>query len=379
MATALINPKMLSWAIHRSGISVPELACKLNVREDKVSQWESGEKLPTFKQAQNFAHKTHVPFGYLFMPTPPKDDLPLPDLRTVGGAYPNEPSAELLDIVKIVLQRQEWYREYLLDNFVEENPVVARFSVQSKVNDIVQDIRQALGVGAHPTRGKWDEYYRDLTNRIESNGILVMRESNLGHWTRPLNVDEFRGFAIADKLAPVIFVNHADAPGPRLFTLLHELTHIWLGKSGISDNDPGNSRTEEVLCNAVAAEFLVPEDEFMDLWDDDTEDWRDNLPLLEKHFHVSTWVIARRALTLGKINIQEYRRYIAAQRAAYQAREKSDTGPDYYKTKHAQHSTNFSKAVVREALAGKLLLRDAGNLLGIKPNKITQFAKELGV
>lgn len=184
---------------------------------------------------------------------------------------------------------------------------------------------------------------------------------------------------MVDDYAPIIFVNHADAPGARLFTLIHELCHIWIGQSGISDGGANSHRKEEVLCNAVAAEFLVPANEFKAMWSHEYDDWRDNLPALEAHFHVSTWALARRALTLGFIEHQDYLVYIKKLQKDHQDRPvKKGSGPDYYKVKKSQISNLFSKAVVSEALSGQLLLRDASHLLdGIKPGKIAHFAEGL--
>lgn len=379
MTTANINTDMLTWARERSGISVPDFARRCGISEERLREWESGERKLTFNQAMRFAEKAHVPFGYLFLAKPPEEVLPIPDLRTLEGQGVQRPSAELLDLVKLMMQRQEWYREYLQQHFAEANPYVGRASYSDSVESIVEDIRACLGVEPHPTRGKWDDYYRDLVQRIESLGILVMRQGNLGHHSRPLNVDEFRGFAIVDEYAPIIFVNHSDALGARLFTLIHELCHIWIGQSGISDGDTNTHRQEEVLCNAVAAEFLVPAQEFRALWQHDSESWEDNLPPLEAHFHVSTWALARRALTLNFISQQEYGRYIFEQKMRHEQR-KGSGGPTYYQTKKAQISRQFSQAVVGEALSGQLLLREAGELLGgIKPGKIETFARELGV
>ena len=379
MTTANINTDMLTWARERSGISVPDFARRCGISEERLQEWESGERKLTFNQAMRFAEKAHVPFGYLFLAKPPEEVLPIPDLRTLEGQGVQRPSAELLDLVKLMMQRQEWYREYLQQHFAEANPYVGRASYSDSVESIVEDIRACLGVEPHPTRGKWDDYYRDLVQRIESLGILVMRQGNLGHHSRPLNVDEFRGFAIVDEYAPIIFVNHSDALGARLFTLIHELCHIWIGQSGISDGNTNTHRQEEVLCNAVAAEFLVPAQEFRALWQHDSESWEDNLPPLEAHFHVSTWALARRALTLNFISQQEYGRYIFEQKMRHEQR-KGSGGPTYYQTKKAQISRQFSQAVVGEALSGQLLLREAGELLGgIKPGKIETFARELGV
>ncbi len=378
-AYAKINPTLLNWARDRAQLSVVKLAEKLNVSEEKLAAWESGEQLPTFRQAQNVADKTHIPFGFLFLPKPPEESLLLPDLRTVNGHQPLRPSAELLEMVRIVLQRQSWFHDYLLEQGETHCNAVARCHLRMPIAEVVEDMRGLLGIAAHPDRGTWEDYFRDLIRRMESIGILVMRQGFVHHWSRPLSVSEFRGFAIADPVAPAIFINQADVPSARLFTLMHELAHVWLGQSGISNNDPQTNRQEEIFCNAIAAEFLVPETEFLDLWRDNLEHWQQNLAALEAHFHVSAWVLTRRALTLNKISLPDYRQFIAEAQARHKQREDSNGGPTYYRTKHAQISDRFSRAVVAEALSGRLLLRDAGHLLAMKPNHIINYARELGI
>ena len=379
MSTANINPEILVWARERLGFSVPEFATKLGRTEERLLERELSQRPLTFKQAIAFAEKAYIPFGYLFLKQPPIDEMPLPDLRTIDGQGVQQPSAELSDLVKLMVQRQEWYKEYLKQQLVEPCSVVGSFSNHYDVTDIVADMRTQLDVEEHPSRGSWEDYYRDLVAKIESIGILVMRQGNLGHHTRPLNISEFRGFAIADTFAPMIFVNHADAPGARLFTLIHELCHIWIGQSGISDGDTQAHRKEEVLCNAVAAEFLVPETEFIDLWRPNLENWRENLSVLESHFHVSKWALARRALTCNYISEREYISFISDEKEAHKNRESSRSGPSYYQTKKAQISQSFSKAVVGQALSGHMLLRDAAQLLVMKPSKISKFAQELKI
>ena len=211
-------------------------------------------------------------------------------------------------------------------------------------------MRRVLGVATHPERGSWEDYFRLLVQRIEASGILVMRQGDLGHHTRPLSVAEFRGFAIYDPVAPVIFINQADAPSARLFTLIHEAAHIWTGQSGISDGKPTTQRQEEVQCNAIAAEFLVPGNEFDQQWKA-FDDWQKNMPALERHFHVSQWVIARRAQSLGKITLEQYQHYTDDLKEQYRNREKTKGGPSYYQTKKGQISERFSKALV-QALKG---------------------------
>lgn len=378
MSKAKVNIAMLTWARERSGYSLPEFAHKLGVTDEKLAQWEAGEQQLTFVQAMKFAEKAYVPFGYLFLAQPPVEKLPIPDLRTVGSGELRRPSAELIDLLKNMLECQDWYRDYARNQLLQPVAVVGSYGIQQGVEAVVADIRAKLQIAPHPRRGTWEEYYRDLVQRIERLGILVMRQPSLGHHTRPFNVDEFRGFALCDEFAPLIFINHADAPGARLFTLIHELCHIWIGQSGVSDAGANNHRDEERFCNAVAAELLVPTDEFKQLWRIDVEQWQQNLPDLEAHFHVSSWTLARKALTLQLISQPEYAAFIQAQNDAYKAREKQEGGPTFYKTKKAQISELFSKAVVSEALNGKLILRDAGWMLGMKPANVAKFAQEFG-
>lgn len=380
MATAYakVNPDILNWARERAQLSISALASKLGVHEDKVDAWEHGEKQPTFKQAQSFAARTHIPFGYLFLRKPPEETLALPDLRTVDSQGIERPSPELIEMTQIVLRRQEWYAEYLRDQGIVRNPHVGRFTPADGVMAVVEDMRRVLGVASYPRRGNWEDYYRDLIHRIEGTGVLVMRQGFIRHHSRPLLVEEFRGFAIADTLAPVIFVNQADAPAARLFTLIHELAHIWIGESGVSDGSPQTHREGEKFCNTVAAEFLVPEEEFLAQWQE-WDNWQDNLPNLEARFRVSPWVLARRALTLQKISLQQYRDYVNELTRRYQDRDKSGGPVPYFRRQKGKVSESFSRALVSEALSGRVLLRDAGSLLEMKPQRIAEYAKELGI
>lgn len=374
---AHINPDIVAWARERAQLSTSKLAELLGIKEEKVLAWESGEKQPTFKQAQTIADKTYIPFGYLFLKHIPEEELPIPDLRTVDGEPLKKPSAELIKIVKTMMSRQDWFKDYLFEQGVQENPHIGRFNLNSSVNEIVTDMREKLGVTLFPTRGKWDNYLSDLIKKIESLGILVMRQGNMGHYTKPLFVEEFRGFAIYHKAAPIIFINTADAPRARLFTLIHELAHIWIGESGVSDGKPNTHRREEILCNAVAAEFLVPEEEFKKHWED-LDDWRENLAPLEATFKVSTWVLARRALTLNFITNDQYRQYIAFVKKQFDDEESGGMVP-YYRVVSSQISNQFSRAIVAETLSGRVLLRDAGNLLNVKPANVRKLAKELSI
>ena len=372
---ALINPTILTWSRERAGLSAEEVAKKLPTKPNRVLEWEAGASKPTFRQAQHWASIAHVPFGFLFLKEPPTESLPLPDLRTVGGVAPERPSLNLLDTVKDVLRKQDWYLEYLQDQEREPLSFVGRFTTQASVTDVVADIRRVLRVDPEASRLNYDAYVRTLIEAAEAAGILVMRSGiALGNTHRKLDVGEFRGFAISNVLAPVVFINSADADTARLFTLMHELAHIWIGSSGVSDGGTPNGRREETFCNAVAGEFLAPEEDFRAAWDSDI-DWQDNLAPLAARFHVSTLVIGRRARDLGYITSEQYGTYYRRILKAFQ--DKDGGGGDYYRTATAKNSTRFSRAVLTETMSGRMLLRDAGRLLGMQPAKLKTYANKL--
>lgn len=377
MTVANINHSMLSWARLRAGLTVAEMAKSISTKTNKITDWENGNNQPTFKQAMKFAKKANIPFGYLFLSEPPvTTPLPIPDLRTINSKRKQQISPELIEIVERMQSRQNWYREYLIELQADKNNAIGRFNLDSNIKDIVTDLRKTLGVGVHPIKGSWENYYKDLVSRIESIGILVMRQRYLQFNYNELNVDEFRGFALMDDYAPLIFINNADAPYARIFTLIHELAHLWLGQSGISDTSIDNHRQEEKLCNAIAAEFLVDETLFRENWQPHCDPWHIQLDNLRQLFHVSNWVLARRALILNFISTASYQNYVESLRQEYlekQKNKKSSSG-NFYNTRRAEISTPFSEAILNEINSGKLLMRDGADLLSLRPKHLKSFA-----
>lgn len=376
-AHALINPAMLRWARGRVGLDVNEAAQASGVKPEQFQQWEEGEAQPTFRQAQLVANALHAPFGYLFLSEAPADEPALPDLRTVGGAPAGRPSVDLMETVQHGMQRQAWFVEYLQEQGAEPLPFVGRFNANSSVVRVAQDIRDVLGVDVEQGQRSWETYYRELIDAAERAGVLVMRSGIVGNNThRKLDVGEFRGFAISHALAPVVFVNSSDAPSARLFTLLHELAHIWIGSSGISNAAPGNTRREEIVCNAVAGEFLAPSAVFAQLWEAAPQDLAERVAELARRFHVSRFVVIRRALDMGFVDHATYSAFYRAELDAFRGAEGG--GGSFYRNAGAKNSARFARAVIAEAFSGRLLLREAGKLLGVQPSKIRDFAGQLG-
>lgn len=375
-AKAHINPKILCWMRERCGMDLAAAARAASISLDQLTLWELGKSQPTFLQAQKLAQSLHAPFGYLFLAEPPVEHLPLPDLRTVGGALVPRPSVDLLDTIRLALQRQTWYIEHLHDEGTAPLPFVARFATSASVQTVVADMRAVLGIDVEKGQRSWEIYVRQLGEAAEAAGILVMRSGIVDNNThRPLDVGEFRGFAISHPVAPLVFINSADAPTARLFTLMHELAHIWIGSSGISNANPSNARHEEVFCNAVAGEFLAPQDVFISLWRASATGLPERVAELAQRFHVSRLVIMRRAFDLGLVDHATYLQHYQAELAAF--RDKPGSGGSFYRNASAKNSKRFARAVLAEALSGRLLLRDAGRLLGVQPGKLRLLAGEL--
>ena len=255
-----VKPEILRWARERAGLSRKDLAG----RYPRLKDWETGAVQPTLKQLEAFARAVHVPAGYLFLDSPPDEPVPIPDFRTVAGRHVTRPSPNLLDTIYACQERQSWYREYARISGQLEFGFVNSATVATPVATVAAEMREKLDfqVAERTECPTWSDALRLFIRRADQIGVLVMVSGVVASNNhRGLDPSEFRGFALSDPLAPLVFVNGADTKAAQMFTLAHELAHIWLGSSALSNigaRPMQGSRREEIWCNAVAAEFLVP-------------------------------------------------------------------------------------------------------------------------
>ena len=296
---AFITPAVIRWARERNQWSPHELADKVSVKEEVLNAWEQGDLRPSFSKAKVLAKKLRIPFGYLFLSTPPSDDLPLPDLRTVAGEPVQTPSPDFLDLLNDVMAKQQWYREYLEDEEAEPVPFIGRFTTTDEPQKIAEDMKLTLGMnnGLRSQSNSWTDFLTNFMHRAEDIGVLVMRSSVVENNNyRKLSVSEFRGFAISDRLAPLVFINGQDAKAAQIFTLAHELAHLWVGTSGVSNPDYRRATTQQMaeteqVCNSAAAETLVPASDFLGRWRTGRP-VELNLQSLAEHYRVSSLVVS---------------------------------------------------------------------------------------
>ncbi len=340
----------------------------------KFQDWLEGGISPTLKQLEAFARATHTPIGFFFLPSPPEITLPIPDFRTMAGDARPIPSPDLLDTIYLCQQRQDWYRDYA--RLYGEDPIawIGQGSVDADIVTSAATLRGLIGLDLRQRQevSTWTEALRQLINLVEDAGVLVMISGIVGSNShRKLSPEEFRGFALVDPLAPVIFVNGADSKSAQMFTLVHELAHLWIGESGVSDNQVAGWPEIQVerWCNAVAAETLVPLESVRTMYRPD-ESLADAMQRLARHFKVSTLVALRRIYDLGAIDSRTlwltYRDELDRLR---QMETRGSGGGDFYRTLGARVSKRLVRAVIGSTLEGQTLFRDAFHLLGIRKSE----------
>ena len=375
-----IKPELIRWACQRSGVE----EAKLEERFPKLLKWISGEAHPTMKQLEDLAKATLTPLGHLFLSAPPKEKLPVPDFRTIKDRQLKQPSAALLETIYAMQRRQDWMREYLLEENAAPVPFIGTITMVTDPVAAANKMRQELGMvdGWAQEHSTWTEALLGLRRSVETLGIMIVINGVFGNNVyQKLRVDEFRGFVLCDDYAPLIFINGSDAKSAQMFTLAHELAHLWLGKGGVfnlPDLEPSTDDVER-FCNRVAAEFLIPSHELRECWEKESLK-ADTFQAIARRFKVSPLVAVRRALDLNLISKPQFFSFLKD----YQEDERRKAagkkgGGDFYKTQDGRIGRRFGLAVVRAAKEGRLLYTEAYRLTGMAGKTFDQYAKDLGV
>ena len=371
-----VEPAVLEWAIERSGREA-----YLYDQHPRLPMWLDRTASPTLKQLQEFARHAYVPEGYMFLSEPPVETIPIPDFRTPSSTGTDGISPNLRAVIYVCQRRQSWYRRYAAANGYARREFVGSARASDDPEAVADAIRQAIGWDSELRKKATDvsAYRRAVVDRAERAGILVMISGIVGdNAHRPLAPQEFRGFALHDDYAPLVFVNGADAPTAQIFTLAHEFAHLWRGESGLSDSDarPFSVNESERWCNAVAAEVVVPRREFAQSIDGSPSPL-DHVDELRDRFKVSGHVIVRRLLTLGRIDESEYRSAYRKLQGGFSPR--SAGRGNYRYTKPVRVSRRFASAVFSETLSLRTTNAEAFDLLEVKKgDTFESLAETLG-
>jgi Zn-dependent peptidase ImmA (M78 family) len=360
--TVTIAAAILDWVADRIGTSREELPATIARRKSDRDRIAAGNL--TVPQVQKIAKKARVPFGVLFLSQPPATpQLDIPDLRQTVNPLPLDD--DFFDTYADALAKHAWYRRQLIGREAKRPTFVGRFraSTSRSARAVAADIVSTLGITDRDrARSRSaDDYFTCLAKKAEEVGVLVMKASYVKAQTRrPLAVTQFRGFAIADGVAPLVFVNGNDAHVATVFTLMHELAHIWIGESGVSEVEIARASGIEAFCNNVAAEILVPTPALRGEWARVQD-----VQAVAKHFRVSRFVAGIHLARLGLIT-QEHLDAVLS--VPLPRRQKAKVSQIVLVP--IRNSRRLTAELVNSAARGETLYRDAASLLNVKPDTV---------
>ncbi|MFN4257298.1 MAG: ImmA/IrrE family metallo-endopeptidase [Saprospiraceae bacterium] len=363
---------MITWAIDRAGFQLDDFAEKF----PKVLDWLNYQKTPTVKQLEDFSRRVYLPFGYLFLPQPPVEKSPIPFYRTGKAAATDKVSLNVQETVRLLKHRQDWLADYLQENGEGPLPFVGKFGLQNTPEEIAADIRNTLNLAPNWASHfpNWSLAKAHFAQKIEDLGIVLSFNGvveNNNH--RKIDPNEVRGFVLVDEFAPFLFVNAADSKAAQMFTMAHELAHVWTGKSAGFDSRnmlPADDPMEQ-LCDQTAAELLVPSIDFRNFWQE-----KPQIAAAARHFKVSEIVAARRALDLGLIDKNYFFGFYNNFMNRHHERKLTQPkGGNHYNTQKVRLGLPFLARLNQALKSGKILHREVYQLTGLRGDtfhKLTQ-------
>ena len=375
MSRVAITESVLYWAVSRSGRSLDSLEGKF----PRIQEWASGASQPTLRQLESLAKATFTPLGYLLLKDPPTEKLPISHYRTQGDEVPTRPSADLIETVHTMQLRQAWMHEFLVDQGQERLNFVGSAMPDEGPVAIADQMRSTVGLSVEwaAEYSTWTDALAALRRAMEDEGVLVVLNGVVGNNTsRKLDPGEFRGFVLVDDYAPLVFVNNADAKSAQMFTLAHELAHLFLGISAAFDlrgMQPADDPTEQ-LCNQAAAEFLVPSNLLREAWHD-MQGGDVRLQVIARRFKVSEIVAARRALDLKLIARDEFWDFYRENQASRNLGPSG--GGNFYANQNFRVGRPFAAAVVQATREGNLLYSEAYRLTGLYGKTFEEYAAHI--
>lgn len=381
---AFLTANILKWARESAHISIEDAAKKVNVSPERLSTWEEGNDYPTIRQASILADYYKRPFSLFFLPEIPKDFQPLNDFRG-DDSIPLDTAS--LFIIREVQQKQAWIRDLYEESGEEKLPFVGKFSIMDNPEDVAKDILETLNI--NPSNYK-NEPIKEWIDKAEKAGIFISRTSFI-HSKLTIDKNVVQGFAIADSYAPFVFVNSKNWDAPQLFTLVHELAHIWIAQSGVSNEIEANFHDKrkskfhpiEQFCNSVAANALMPYNLMMSVGNDIFDSHKKVFNKV-KNIGVSSFAFLYRAFNLKLISLELYndlksdaseafKEYILKEEEKKRKQKESKGGPSPYLLRLNKNGRSFTRAVMDAYNSGIVSPSIASNLLNTKVNKFQKF------
>lgn len=378
-----VQPSVLTWARTSAGLSVEQAAKRLSVQPARIYGWEEGDLEPTIVQLRKAADAYNRPFAALFLERPPAQEevIDLPDFRRPSVAAEGE-SAPLRRAILRARRQQEALKEVADEGSEVDLPPASLLELDADetVEKSGKKLRQGLGLDRIPRRvlAKPEELLRTLVRVVEQRGYLVIQ-------TQHVSMDEMRGFSLADGSTPVVALNGADWPRGKVFTLLHELVHIGVRRSGLCDLDRESPSPEERYCDAVAAAALMPAALIREAAVGVDPTKLSELGALANGFGASAEAGLLRLVGLGLASWDQYKEMKPQFRAAYltfkreeKARSADKDVPLFYQLKARDLGRPFIRTVLRAHDDGVISSRDVTHLLEVSYDKVRKLAAASG-
>jgi len=382
-----IKSEILLWARKNSLLSKEVAARKLNINDskkmsavEKLTALEFGEKEPSRSLLLRMSKQYHLPLLTFYLDKPPNIGDRGEDFRTLPVDFEETENINVDILIRDIKARQSLVRDTIIDaDEAKHLEFIGKHKIEDGVIRVVQTIRKFLNfnINAYRIQSNYKEAFRFLRQKVESQGVFVLLKGNLGSYHSNMPVTVFRGFVLSDDIAPFIVINDQDSESAWSFTLIHEMTHLILGQTGVSGAYIDNEI--EKFCNNVASEFFLPTVEFekFDISNYDLEHLKteiSNYAFLQK---LSSTHITYRLFKRGDIDkslwnsLREfyYKKWLANRETSRYKNKQKDGGPNYYTIQKYKLGTLVG-LVQRLTFAGALTTTKAGMLLDIKPLKV---------
>ena len=359
-----VKRDVLLWAIHES----QKIMSDIEEKFPKINEWIEGDLAPTMKQIESLANYLKVPFGYMFLAAPPKENVMQVEFRSIDNKLPDI-SKNLKDTLMEMDRDQSWMSDFRQEAGWEKLDIISNFETevndQDHFNEVAKVAKKLLDLEEdwYIQCTSYEKAYNFLREKLEDAGILVMQNGTVGFDThRVLDINEFRAFMLYDDYAPLIFINGTDYVAGKIFSLIHEYVHILYHQDDIILENPlEDTKANERKINQIAAEILMPENIVRKKWDElqDKDDLA-RVDNISKSLKVSNYALAIKLSELGLLQDNIIR--IIAGRS--KTSKKKTSGGDFYKTYYSKMSSSFLRSVVSQTESGNLSYTYAFKLLG---------------
>ena len=383
------NPAVIVWARETAGLTQEEAAKKLGFQDsskssaaEKLAALESGENEPSRPQLLKMEAQYRRPLLTFYLSKPPVRGRRGADFRTLPIDRSASDEALLDALVREIWARQSMVRAVLEDeDEAEPLPFIGSHRIEDGPAAVLASLKSLLGLDSNGYRDERNAAaaFEPLRRNAEAAGIFVLLKGDLGNHVSSIDTRIFRGFSIADRVAPFVVINDQDARPAWSFTLLHETVHLLLGQTGVSGLY-GDSEVER-FCNDIAGEFLLPARELDLAGFDENRDYEivsDRVSALAHEFKVSHTMVAYKAFRAHLINQDDFVQLSTAYRqewldlrahARVRARNQ-EGGPSYYTVRSHRLGARIVNLVRRMMAADALSTSKAARILGVKSRQV---------